>query len=329
MEDMEYGVTPSQQPAPESAQESAPAPGAESAQGAAAPAWDETPPLGGEELKQMAEAANSRAAHAEQAQGEDMPKGKPPVPNEVWRTARLRAEREAAARYAKQQAQQDAEAAAHAAGMHLPNGGPVRSVKDLFAALSAQADAHRQEAAARAQAAGLPAAPAQSPAQGQAAPAPQGASVAQGPDAAQPPAQAAAQSRVVQQAVQLVQQARRSEGQRVLNSQLQRISQVDPAVRTLADIAGMDTFPQFDALVRSGVPLDVAYKAVNFERLAGGKAAAARQAAINAARSKGHLAPAGGAGPAPGGLTEDEYAEWANFGMTRKEAEHYTKKYRR
>ena len=144
-----------------------------------------------------------------------------------------------------------------------------------------------------------------------------------------PGAQAAEQAPVVQRAMQLVQQAQRSEGERVLNSQIRRISELDPAVKTLADIAGMDTFPQFDALVRSGVPLDVAYKAVNFERLARGKAAAARQAAINAARGKGHLAPAGGAGPAPGGLTEEEYAEWANFGISRKEAEQYAKKYRR
>ena len=144
-----------------------------------------------------------------------------------------------------------------------------------------------------------------------------------------PGAQAAEQAPVVQRAMQLVQRAQRSEGERVLNSQIRRISELDPAVKTLADIAGMDTFPQFDALVRSGVPLDVAYKAVNFERLARGKAAAARQAAINAARGKGHLAPAGGAGPAPGGLTEEEYAEWANFGISRKEAEQYAKKYRR
>ena len=45
--------------------------------------------------------------------------------------------------------------------------------------------------------------------------------------------------------------------------------------------------------------------------------------------ARGHLAPAGGAGPAPGGLTEEEYAEWANFGISRKEAEQYAKKYRR
>ena len=248
------------------------------------------------------------------------------MPNEVWKTARLRAEREAAARYGRLAAQQDAEAAAHSGGLRLPDGQPVRSVKDLFAALDAQAAAHRQEAAARAAGAGMPA---PGPAAGQGAPQGPGTPAAgPAPVDAQAAAQAAAQNPVVQQAMQLVQRARRSEGERVLNSQIRRISELDPAVKTLADIAGMDTFPQFDALVRSGVPLDVAYKAVNFERLARGQAAAARQAAINAARGKGHLAPAGGEGPAPGGLTEEEYAEWANFGISRKEAEHYAKKYR-
>ena len=293
MEEMENGAMPAGQPAQESTQGAACEAGAaQGAQGAAAPAWEDTPPLGGGELKQITEAANraqdgrphggpghggaDTPAHG--AQGEGIPGGKPPVPNEVWKTARLRAEREAAARYGRLAAQQDAEAAAHSGGLRMPDGQPVRSVKDLFAALDAQA---------------------------------------------------AEQAPVVQRAMQLVQRAQRSEGERVLNSQIRRISELDPAVKTLADIAGMDTFPQFDALVRSGVPLDVAYKAVNFERLARGKAAAARQAAINAARGKGHLAPAGGAGPAPGGLTEEEYAEWANFGISRKEAEQYAKKYRR
>lgn len=328
MEEMENGVMPAGQPAQESEPDGAhEAGGTQGAQGAAAPAWEDTPPLGGEELKQMAEAANrAQSGPAPKAQGEGIPGGKPPVPNEVWKTARLRAEREAAARYGRLAAQQDAEAAAHSGGLRLPDGQPVRSVKDLFAALDAQAAAHRQEAAARAAGAGMPA---PGPAAGQGAPQGPGTPAAgPAPVDAQAAAQAAAQNPVVQQAMQLVQRARRSEGERVLNSQIRRISELDPAVKTLADIAGMDTFPQFDALVRSGVPLDVAYKAVNFERLARGQAAAARQAAINAARGKGHLAPAGGEGPAPGGLTEEEYAEWANFGISRKEAEHYAKKYR-
>ena len=345
MEEMENGAMPAGQPAQEGAQGAACEAGAaQGAQGAAAPAWEDTPPLGGGELKQITEAAN-RAQDSRPhggpghggadtpehgAQGEGIPGGKPPVPNEVWKTARLRAEREAAARYGRLAARQDAEAAAHSGGLRMPDGQPVRSVKDLFAALDAQAAAHRQEAAARAAGAGMPAPSGMGMPAPEAMGAPAPAPAAGTPGAvAVPGAQAAEQAPVVQRAMQLVQRAQRSEGERVLNSQIRRISELDPTVKTLADIAGMDTFPQFDALVRSGVPLDVAYKAVNFERLARGKAAAARQAAINAARGKGHLAPAGGAGPAPGGLTEEEYAEWANFGISRKEAEQYAKKYRR
>ena len=108
MEEMENGVMPAGQPAQESAPDGAhEAGGTQGAQGAAAPAWEDTPPLGGEELKQMAEAANrAQSGPAPKAQGEGIPGGKPPVPNEVWKTARLRAEREAAARYAQGSAPQ-------------------------------------------------------------------------------------------------------------------------------------------------------------------------------------------------------------------------------
>ena len=92
MEEMENGVMPAGQPAQESAPDGAHgAGGTQGAQGAAAPAWEDTPPLGGEELKQMAEAANrAQSGPAPKAQGEGIPGGKPPVPNEVWKTARLR-----------------------------------------------------------------------------------------------------------------------------------------------------------------------------------------------------------------------------------------------
>ncbi len=328
MEEMENGVMPAGQPAQESAPDGAhEAGGTQGAQGAAAPAWEDTPPLGGEELKQMAEAANrAQSGPAPKAQGEGIPGGKPPVPNEVWKTARLRAEREAAARYGRLAAQQDAEAAAHSGGLRLPDG-PAGAQRERPVCRAGRPGGRTPAGGGRACRRGGHARPARPRARGRRR-GPARLPLARRPWMHRRRRRPAAQNPVVQQAMQLVQRARRSEGERVLNSQIRRISELDPTVKTLADIAGMDTFPQFDALVRSGVPLDVAYKAVNFERLARGQAAAARQAAINAARGKGHLAPAGGEGPAPGGLTEEEYAEWANFGISRKEAEHYAKKYR-
>ena len=90
MEEMENGAMPAGQPAQESTQGAACEAGAaQGAQGAAAPAWEDTPPLGGGELKQITEAANraqdgrphggaDTPAHG--AQGEGIPGGKPPVP---------------------------------------------------------------------------------------------------------------------------------------------------------------------------------------------------------------------------------------------------------
>ena len=52
MEEMENGAMPAGQPAQESTQGAACEAGAaQGAQGAAAPAWEDTPPLGGGELK--------------------------------------------------------------------------------------------------------------------------------------------------------------------------------------------------------------------------------------------------------------------------------------
>ena len=61
------------------------------------------------------------------------------IPHEGWKKARVRAEQEAAARYARQQAQQDAEIAARFGHMKVPGTDrPIRTVKDYFEALDAQ-----------------------------------------------------------------------------------------------------------------------------------------------------------------------------------------------
>lgn len=220
------------------------------------------------------------------------------IPNEVWKKARVRAEQEAAARYARQQAQQDAEIAARFGHMKVPGTDrPIRTVKDYFEALDAQ---NRAKTEAALKAANID------------------------PNIIN---QAVAQNPLIRQAAQVVEQAQKSEGERLLNEQVAEISRLDPSIKTLADIKGMKTFPQFDALVRSGVPLVVAYKAVNFESLAEGKAAAAKQAAINAAKGKSHLGPNNGTGSEAPSLTEEEYEEWAKYGISRKEAEKYHKKF--
>ena len=58
-----------------------------------------------------------------------------------------------------------------------------------------------------------------------------------------PGAQAAEQAPVVQRAMQLVQRAQRSEGERVLNSQIRRISELDPAVKNAGRHCGHGHLP--------------------------------------------------------------------------------------
>jgi len=71
-----------------------------------------------------------------------------------------------------------------------------------------------------------------------------------------------------------------------VDEQLKKISELDPNIRELQDLAKMPSYPQFYELVKKGNSLLDAFKLANFETLSQGTAARARQAAINAAQSK-------------------------------------------
>lgn len=94
-------------------------------------------------------------------------------------------------------------------------------------------------------------------------------------------------------------------GRRLLEAQMQIIQSVDPAVKSLADLRAQPEFSRFDRLVKSGMAISDAYKLACFDRLGRQQAAAARQAAINDARAKEHLAPVGGGQAAEDGLTDE------------------------
>lgn len=96
------------------------------------------------------------------------------------------------------------------------------------------------------------------------------------------------------EARKILQRTQQNEGQRLLNEQIQKIGKIDPSIKSLEDIYKKEGFAEWDAMVRSGVSLDNAYKAVFFDELTSGKTAAARQAAINSAKGKAHLEPTGG-----------------------------------
>lgn len=102
------------------------------------------------------------------------------------------------------------------------------------------------------------------------------------------------QNPVIMQAQKIMQENTRKEGEAELDRQIGEISKIDPDIKNLDDISRMETFPQFDAYVRRGFSLIEAYRLANFDSLMQRDAAATRQATINAAKGKNHLAPLGG-----------------------------------
>lgn len=86
------------------------------------------------------------------------------------------------------------------------------------------------------------------------------------------------------------------QAQEAIGTQLKAIQAVNPTIKSLEDIASMPTAPAFNRYVQQGLGLEDAYYLANRAEIEGKKTAAAKQAAINQTRSKGHLdSGAGGA----------------------------------
>lgn len=98
----------------------------------------------------------------------------------------------------------------------------------------------------------------------------------------------------VQRAKAIEQQMQLALEQHALNEGIKAISTLDPSIQSLEDITKLDTFPQFDAMVRRGYSLTDAFKLANYDRLTQKRAGAARQRAINQTAGKAHLQPTQG-----------------------------------
>ncbi len=211
--------------------------------------------------------------------------------NAAYAAARRRAEQH----YNQQIANRDAEYARRFGHLRNPETGqPIRSEKDYFAALDAQERLGVQEQLR-----------------------------SQGVDPAM-------LDRVIQnnptirQAQQVIHQARVDKGNQMLDAQIKEISEFYPEVKSLEDIAKMETFRTFDRYVRSGMNLVDAFKLANYDALVGRGAAASRQAAINSAKSTGHLIPVDGGANGPEGevdIPKNELGLWQDIypGLSYKE----------
>lgn len=175
------------------------------------------------------------------------------IPDSVWAASRRRAEAEARRRY-------DGEIERRFGSFKHPDTGkPIKTLEEYLSALDAQADAGRR---AQLKAKGIDPAVIDD---------------------------AVANSPLMRQAQQVLEQQRAAEGERRFNEQMAAITAIDGDYKSLADLQREPEFAEFDRRVREGEDMVSAFRNAFFERIISKRAAAGRQAALNAVKGKGHL----------------------------------------
>ena len=86
-------------------------------------------------------------------------------------------------------------------------------------------------------------------------------------------------------------EARMEKRKTILSEQITAIGKLDPSVKTVEDLTRRPEYQQIYDYVKRGISIVDAFKLANYDALTQNAAAASRQAAINAANSKDHMAP--------------------------------------
>lgn len=144
----------------------------------------------------------------------------------------------------------------------------------------------------------------------------------------QTPAMQQVQQLAQRQDEQQRQQAQAAAQARV-DQEIAEIHKLDPSINTVKDLLNMTKAKEFYALVKKGNSFLDAFRLANFETLTAKQADAARQQAMNNARSKDHLTATGsqrGAGAAPVPADEMAMFRLLNPGATDREIQAYYNK---
>ena len=144
----------------------------------------------------------------------------------------------------------------------------------------------------------------------------------------QTPAMQQVQQMVQRQDEQQRQQAQEAAQVRV-DQEIAEIHKLDPSINTVKDLLTMPKAKEFYALVKKGNSFLDAFRLANFDTLAAKRADAARQQAMNNARSKDHLTATGGQrGAGAAQVPPDEMAMFRliNPGATDAEIQAYYNK---
>jgi hypothetical protein len=187
--------------------------------------------------------------------------------NANYASIRRKAEADARRRYEEQQSAIDSQFAQMFAGYNNPETGlPIRNAADYIAAMAAQ---ERQMAESKMAEAGI---------------------------------DRDSLNRLIEnnptviQAKQAIQTINEQNADRMVQEDFEQILAIDPSIGSLEAVPeteGYNAAVQY-TIDHPGIRLADAYKLVNFDRLANSKTATARQAAINAQRSKEHLSQTAG-----------------------------------
>lgn len=211
-----------------------------------------------------AEETTQQVEEPAQESAAEEPAKEPEIPDSVWAIARKRSEREAQARIDRQIAQRFGQYKNPATGKN------IATLDDYFAAMDAQAEQSRQEAIDR-------------------------MTVNQSREQQEALRQILAndpEKRRLSARVQELEQKQLDEqAGAAFNRDFAELQKLEPALKTVNDLEKLDGFDKIVQLVQEkGLDMVTAYKAVNFGRATQASQAAGKQAAINAAKGKNHLA---------------------------------------
>ncbi len=111
------------------------------------------------------------------------------------------------------------------------------------------------------------------------------------------------QSPAIRQAEAIIQQSKRQEAKQKLEEDLKVLSKIDPSIKSFDDLGKHESYQTVLQLVNNnGLSLSDAFILANHQKLSANKADAAKQAAINAARSQSHLETTKGGNTAPSNM---------------------------
>lgn len=211
-----------------------------------------------------AEETTQQAQEPAQESAAEEPAKEPEIPDSVWAIARKRSEREAQARIDRQIAQRFGQYKNPATGKN------IATLDDYFAAMDAQAEQSRQEAIDRMTA---------------------NQSREQQEALRQILANDPEKRRLNARVQELEQKQIDEQAGAAFNRDFAELQKLEPTLKTVNDLEKLDGFDKIVQLVQEkGLDMVTAYKAVNFGRATQASQAAGKQAAINAAKGKNHLA---------------------------------------